>query len=182
METGSNLDMVNNAILDDDELFNILNCSDAELSDGDDDILNEFMDNYGDENVEVTFDDMEDNPQNDIPVPVVQPNLQEPREMKWKDMKMPMKEIPVDEILMADYKDEKDSREAFFEYFPLEFWEDVAQNTCLYSVQKRDHRSVNTAAEEMINFAGIHMMMACLRFPQMKVNSIRMCPLNELET
>lgn len=82
---------------------------------------------------------------------------------------MSFKGSPADEILMADYNEEKGMFASFLEYLPLKFWDDVSENTCLYSVQQRELRSVNTTAEELIHLAGIHLVMGCLGYPQAKM-------------
>ena len=82
---------------------------------------------------------------------------------------MPQQGPPKEEILLPDHENEKGLLDSIFEYLPLNFWEKHAEQTNLYSVQNRNHRSVNTTTDELIHLAGIHLMMGCLGYPQCKM-------------
>lgn len=56
---------------------------------------------------------------------------------------------------------------SFFEYFNLALFEKIAEQTNLYSAQKRDLWSVNTNSKFV--FTGIKIMMGTLRFPQTRM-------------
>lgn len=58
---------------------------------------------------------------------------------------------------------------SFFAYFDLDFWKLVAEQTNLYSAQQRELKSVKTNYVEMVNFAGIQIMMGTLNFPQARL-------------
>uniref|UniRef100_A0A8D8REU1 Uncharacterized protein n=1 Tax=Cacopsylla melanoneura TaxID=428564 RepID=A0A8D8REU1_9HEMI len=54
-----------------------------------------------------------------------------------------------------------------FQYFPLPFWELISHQTNLYSVQKRDQRSVKTNLKEShLRLAGTDLGWEDLRFKQ----------------
>lgn len=57
----------------------------------------------------------------------------------------------------------------FAKYFPEPFWKLCAEQTNLYSVQMRDHRSVRTSPAEMKKLAGIHMLMGLLGLPRARL-------------
>lgn len=59
--------------------------------------------------------------------------------------------------------------QAFLEYLNLDFWSEVANQSNLYSVQQRDHHSINTNSVEIIQFAGIHVLMGTLKYPQVRM-------------
>lgn len=54
----------------------------------------------------------------------------------------------------------------FFEYLGLDFWQLVAEQSNIYSAQKRELKSIDTNAIEMIHFAGVQLMMGTLKYPQ----------------
>lgn len=58
--------------------------------------------------------------------------------------------------------------ERFFEYLPLEFWEETARETNYYSFQKK-HKSINTTSDELIRFIGINLIMSVLGKPQIRL-------------
>ncbi|KAH9378448.1 hypothetical protein HPB48_022433 [Haemaphysalis longicornis] len=58
----------------------------------------------------------------------------------------------------------------FTKYFPETFWKLCAEEeTNLYSVQTRAHRSVRTSASEMTKLAGIHLLMGLLALPRARL-------------
>ncbi|GBO03125.1 hypothetical protein AVEN_154045-1 [Araneus ventricosus] len=57
---------------------------------------------------------------------------------------------------------------SFFEYLSEEFFEEVAAQTNLYSVQQ-SLKSVNTNAKEIIRLVGLQVWMGKLKFPQAKL-------------
>lgn len=57
----------------------------------------------------------------------------------------------------------------FTKYFPETFWKLCAEETNLYSVQTRAHRSVRTSASEMKKLAGIHLLMGLLALPRARL-------------
>lgn len=48
----------------------------------------------------------------------------------------------------------------------LDFWQLVAEQSNIYSAQKRELQSIDTNAFEMIHFAGVQLMMDTLKYPQ----------------
>ncbi|XP_046986090.1 piggyBac transposable element-derived protein 3-like [Schistocerca americana] len=89
--------------------------------------------------------------------------------MKWRKKEMPYSNPCESEIHLPDYEEEKGIFESFLDYLPLTFWEEHAQQTNLYSVQKRQHKSVNTSGGEMLHLAGIHVVMGVLGYAQSKL-------------
>lgn len=57
----------------------------------------------------------------------------------------------------------------FAKYFPMDFWRELAEQTNLYSVQKRNHRSVRTDVVEVRKLAGIHLLMGIMNLPQVQL-------------
>lgn len=76
-------------------------------------------------------------------------------------------------LMTEDHKDhEEDEKEPihkFFEYLPLQFWEEFAEQTNLYSTQQRDLRSVKTTANELLKFVGLSVAMGTLKYPQTRM-------------
>ncbi|GBN88503.1 hypothetical protein AVEN_193968-1 [Araneus ventricosus] len=64
---------------------------------------------------------------------------------------------------------EKEPSDLFFEYFNLEFWEELSIQTNLYSVQQRAHKSVKTTAHELMKLAGLFIAMGTLKYPQVRM-------------
>lgn len=94
------------------------------------------------------------------------------RPLIWLNSEMPHQSTPIDEETMpveGDNVHQVSPLFSFFEYFNLEFWESVAAQTNLYSVQTRNHKSVNTNVKEIIHLAGVIMAMGILRYPQGKL-------------
>ncbi|KAG0421278.1 hypothetical protein HPB47_002826 [Ixodes persulcatus] len=54
----------------------------------------------------------------------------------------------------------------FMKYFPADFWEECATQTNLYSIQKRNHRSVKTNIVEVKKLAEIHLRMGVMGLPR----------------
>ncbi|XP_049769293.1 piggyBac transposable element-derived protein 3-like isoform X2 [Schistocerca cancellata] len=168
-----------NEILTDEQLEALLNDSNAELSDGEDDEFSFLTGDFpvepeaNDEDkatVDETVDSSEElddrnDPQDEILVPQHLPV----RSMKWRKNEMPYSNPCESEIHLPDYEEERGIFESFLEYLPLTFWEEHAQQTNLYSVQKRQHKSVNTSEEEMLHLAGIHVVMGVLGYAQSKL-------------
>ncbi|XP_039967925.1 uncharacterized protein LOC120779639 isoform X2 [Bactrocera tryoni] len=71
-----------------------------------------------------------------------------------------------EDVLVSEGTSDMNILYCFFEYLGVEFWELVAEQSNLYSAQKRDLKSLNTNAIEMIKFAGVHLMMGNLKYPQ----------------
>ncbi|XP_039967924.1 piggyBac transposable element-derived protein 3-like isoform X1 [Bactrocera tryoni] len=74
-----------------------------------------------------------------------------------------------EDVLVSEGTSDMNILYCFFEYLGVEFWELVAEQSNLYSAQKRDLKSLNTNAIEMIKFAGVHLMMGNLKYPQGKL-------------
>ncbi|XP_046399949.1 uncharacterized protein LOC124166462 [Ischnura elegans] len=147
----------------DEEIRAFLDDSDADLSSGDEMEYNSINNSTsGEENGDE--DNFLGHEEVQIEIPSLPPGRERP--LLWKRARMQMKGPPGDESLLTEHDEKKGVLSSFLEYLPLEFWEDAAKNTCLYSVQERELRSVKTTAEELMHFVGIHLIMGCLGYPQ----------------
>lgn len=93
------------------------------------------------------------------------------RELLWLKRPMPNRETVSisEEPVEVTAPSNTNPLFSFLEYLPLSFWELITEQTNLYSVQTRDHKSVTTNMKEMIHYAGIQMMMGTLSYPQAKL-------------
>ncbi|CAL1272191.1 unnamed protein product, partial [Larinioides sclopetarius] len=75
-------------------------------------------------------------------------------EMKhiWKSQRMLQKGPGINE----DDVPEPSPLDAFFEYLNTDFFEETAAQTNLYLVHKRNHKSVKTSTNEIMQVAGLH--------------------------
>lgn len=66
---------------------------------------------------------------------------------------------------------EKSAFQYFSAYFPNEMFERMATYTNIYAMQPNNYKGSfrNTNHLEMMKFVGIHIMMGCLKFPQIKM-------------
>ncbi|GBP12331.1 PiggyBac transposable element-derived protein 3 [Eumeta japonica] len=71
-----------------------------------------------------------------------------------------------DDLLLPQGTSTKSCLYSFFEYFDLDFWKSVAEQTNLYSAQVRNLKSVSTDYIEMIRFTGLQILMGSLKYPQ----------------
>ena len=93
-----------------------------------------------------------------------------PSRLFWRTKEMSARGPDIaDDELISQGTSEINVLHSFFEYLGQHFWDLVAEQTNLYSAQKRDHRSVNTNSIELIRFSGVLMMMGTLKYPQGKL-------------
>lgn len=55
------------------------------------------------------------------------------------------------------------------EYFDKDFWERVSEETALYTVHTRNHRSASTSKFDLIRLRGNHILTGTLKYPQAKI-------------
>lgn len=74
-----------------------------------------------------------------------------------------------DDILTSQGSSDVNILYSFLQYLGLDFWKLVAEQSNIYSAQKRELKSINTNTIEMIRFAGVQLMMGTLKYPQGKL-------------
>lgn len=88
----------------------------------------------------------------------------------WRQNVMPHRGPDIaDDVLISQGSADMNILYCFFEYLGLDFWELLAEQSNLYSAQKRNLKSINTNAIEMLHFAGVQLMMGTLKYPQGKL-------------
>ncbi|GBN29011.1 hypothetical protein AVEN_146082-1, partial [Araneus ventricosus] len=85
----------------------------------------------------------------------------------WKKKKMTQKTSCFQDDV-SDVSEPLSPLASFFEYLNEEFFEEVAAQTNLYSVQQ-SLKSMNTNAKKIIRLVGLHVWMGTLKFPQAKL-------------
>lgn len=74
-----------------------------------------------------------------------------------------------DEVSSSQTRQEPDTPvKYFFKYFPEDFWEELAFQTNLYSVQERGS-SIQTNSKELKMFVGILIAMGVLKLPRVRL-------------
>lgn len=93
-----------------------------------------------------------------------------PSRLFWRKKEMANCGLDItDDVLISQGSSDMNVLYSFFEYLSLEFWELVAEQSNIYSAQKRDLKSIDVTAVEMIRFAGMQLMMGNLKYPQAKL-------------
>ncbi|CAK1590199.1 unnamed protein product [Parnassius mnemosyne] len=88
----------------------------------------------------------------------------------WRKNIMPRRGPDIeDNVLISQESADMNVLYCFFEYLGLDFWGLLAEQSNLYSAQKRNLKSINTNSIEMVHFAGIQLMMGTLKYPQGKL-------------
>ncbi|XP_046389640.1 piggyBac transposable element-derived protein 3-like [Ischnura elegans] len=75
----------------------------------------------------------------------------------------------VEDLFCENEEGSQNFLDMFFEYFPPSFWKSVVEQSNLYSVQVRDHRSINMTYDEIIRFVGVSILMGSLNYPQTRL-------------
>ncbi|XP_046408775.1 uncharacterized protein LOC124173302 [Ischnura elegans] len=137
-----------------DDILEMLGDSDVdipgEISSGEDEEhdFNEYLEEYSSED--------------DVPLASLRsPNSEKgtPKNKKWTRDKMPPYVHDVEDLFCENEEGSQNFLDMFFEYFPPSFWKSVVEQSNLYSVQVRDHRSINMTYDEIIRFVGVSILM-----------------------
>ncbi|XP_046391213.1 piggyBac transposable element-derived protein 2-like [Ischnura elegans] len=132
----------------------------GEISSGEDEEhdFNEYLEEYSSED--------------DVPLASLRsPNSEKgtPKNKKWTRDKMPPYVHDVEDLFCENEEGSQNFLDMFFEYFPPSFWKSVVEQSNLYSVQVRDHRSINMTYDEIIRFVGVSILMGSLNYPQTRL-------------
>ncbi|XP_046391655.1 piggyBac transposable element-derived protein 2-like [Ischnura elegans] len=147
-----------------DDILEMLGDSDVdipgEISSGEDEEhdFNEYLEEYSSED--------------DVPLASLRsPNSEKgtPKNKKWTRDKMPPYVHDVEDLFCENEEGSQNFLDMFFEYFPPSFWKSVVEQSNLYSVQVRDHRSINMTYDEIIRFVGVSILMGSLNYPQTRL-------------
>lgn len=86
------------------------------------------------------------------------------RSAKWRTTEMTPRGLDISEdVLVSEGTSDMNILYCFFDNLGVEYWELVAEQSNLYSAQKRDLKLLNTNAIEIIKFAAVHLMMGNLK-------------------
>ncbi|KAM7313452.1 piggyBac transposable element-derived protein 2-like [Ixodes scapularis] len=146
--------------LTDEEIEQLLNQSDVDVSD-DEDTVDYFHD---------SSDDETDSGDTDTEVPRSKGQEKDKRrDPLWKVKDFPAR-FADSPVLPEVHSNAPSSAFNYFKkYFPESFWKLCADQTNLYSVQVRAHRSVKTTSLELQKLAGIHMIMSLFGLPRARL-------------
>ena len=100
----------------------------------------------------------------------VRPIQQNTQRSQWKKVPFTNKMLDSETEVLCGLSDDGplSPGEYFASYFPKEFWELLADQTNLYSVQERG-KSVKTNVKELRTLAGIHLVMGVYSIPQVRM-------------
>ncbi|XP_040070249.3 uncharacterized protein LOC120843088 [Ixodes scapularis] len=151
--------------LTDEEIQALLQESDADLTDSEDtDAVANGVDGRGDTEPESDDSDDSQDDQSDQRPPAMTP----PR---WRSKAFSGITIrEEEEIPSSQARQEPDTPLKYFlRYFQEDFWEELAYQTNLYSVQEKGGRLIQTDSRELKMFVGIHIAMGVLKLPRVRL-------------
>ncbi|CAK1595020.1 unnamed protein product [Parnassius mnemosyne] len=149
--------------MNDRDIEDILNKSDFDFSGSEDD--NDYLPPEVVRALHQSDDSEEDEEEN---LTEAEPGRSAPLFWRTKEMRCRGPDI-ADDKLVAQGTSEMNILYCFFEYLGTQFWEMVAEQSNIYSAQKRDLKSLKTNSIEIIHFAGMQLLMGTLKYPQGKL-------------
>lgn len=135
-------------------------------------LCNDNESEESDEELEETAPPDEQRVDNDIEEVVLQTEvsaIDRRVEQRWLHKNMPEVQVVQESLNEGVEVLEKSILEAFLQYLDISFWNDTAFQTNLYSCQQNNLQNINTSEVELLHLTGIHVIMSCLKYPQLKM-------------